>query len=424
MIRRWNVSTPGSGLVAPTLAPDKSYLVNALRQMQNTQKQPISSVGGGIANALTQGLQGYFAGQRAREDVQARQQEAQQKIDLQEALRERERKRSIDSNQALVDVLAAGRGMEQGGPVDTGFLPEGVGYEQFTEPEPVKADPRYEAMSKFAQAGGDASMLLNKDAYAMVTGDPATGKLSERDKKLQQYSSITGLPVDDPRVVGLVDKQYDITTTAQGDPVIVNKVDPSDVTYLEDLTGSEKDTEATSSETAPKDDPETLWNSIEGVWGPVGGVVDVTNRVAGLAGYSVAPEIQANRDKFNLWQKELTDSFQDSSRYVQGEVQDILNGANISTTMWNSEPNLKIRLREIDTMMKRKIDEIDERAKDKSLSKKDRQNLRFSAGRLEDFRKQLGVPKEKKWDYEDGQTATNPETGERVIHKDGKWVPM
>lgn len=146
---------------------------------------------------------------------------------------------------------------------------------------------------------------------------------------------------------------------------------------------------------APQQQPETLWQSREGVPGAAGFLTEQYGRVAGQAGIPIGPETReamGNRQMFRLAQNDLIRSLAINPRFPVGEMERIRQETDLQPAIFDSPAALETRMQQVDSYLRNRLANEQAAANDPNLPVTTRQAAAQAAKDIGNFLSLMGVP--------------------------------
>lgn len=206
-----------------------------------------------------------------------------------------------------------------------------------------------------------------------------------------------------------------------------------DLSGLYDPEGPPASPSRTVAEDAPREAPEgeTVFGLLDSAVGPQAWALDAASRIPG-----VQPNERVTRGRNLMMQakERFLAANKGSSRASLQEQERILS-AYPSDGIFETPERARIVFTQMAELTRRELSEDMRLMNDPSASPNERKLAENRANEKRRFLTLLGEPKEygasnltkpkaQQPQYREGQTATNPNTGERIIYRNGQWGPM
>lgn len=146
-------------------------------------------------------------------------------------------------------------------------------------------------------------------------------------------------------------------------------------------------------ESAPDGDSQTLWEAVPHAVGVANTFDDVWNRIGPQAGGPLARDTARARSAFQLVERDLIRAFSINTRYPVAEQKRILNLVP-QASAFESTPNARERLREIDRALERQIADDAQLVQSGALAPKDANEIVQRLQAIHSLRGRIGVPHE------------------------------
>ena len=159
--------------------------------------------------------------------------------------------------------------------------------------------------------------------------------------------------------------------------------------------------------TTPPQQPETLWQSRQGVPGASGFLTEQYGRIAGQAGVPIGPETRetmGNRQMFRLAQNDLIRSLSINPRFPVGEMERIRQETDMQPAIFDSPAALETRMQQVDSYLRNRLANEQAAANDPNLPVTTRQAAAQAAKDIGNFLNLMGVPQ----GADQGPTAPTP----------------
>lgn len=358
---------------------------------------------------------------------------------------------SIEKQQKLVETMQ--KGAERAstpeqwsafiGSVERAFGPDQVGqFRDFnSRPDAISVLERSKlALERQKEAAPTADMRNAEYFSSLPEGDPRREfmtskkeKPSEADKKIEALTSRGVSQADAEDVVYGISQV--VTDPTLQTPMLVNKLTGEARPLMPGQNAAQAPAMAANgaapAQGQPLPQPEAvqpeplydradeatgLQRSAQSLWTDIAPQIPMVNR----EGY---PEVVEAQQEFSVAVNELIRALSINPKYPVAEMERIRKEIDVGPSAFRSAETVQAKMRATDRALRSRLENERKASRDPNLPAEARRNALQAANDIENFLKRMGVP-QVNLSIKDGQRARNPQTGEIIERRGGKWVPV
>lgn len=389
-------------------APGSQYTqgnrLTRLMSGQDLDRLNDGTIGGGLAYALARGFQG-FEGERDR-----RQQGAANQA-LVQGLQGGNYAGAIQALQAMGDNPYAQGRLTQLLMAQAGQQQEQAQQQAQWAREDERWGQRFDLQQEALNQRAAEDRAFRERLVAL---DAQTRRPAAADQKIARIQAAYG--VDWQTATGIADGVLSVVNDpVYGTPLLVNRATgqaqriqtmPQGQTQVVQGSASPESDQpgamvpdylrpGAASAPTPQQQPETLWQSREGVPGATGFLTEQYGRIAGQAGVPIGPETRetiGNRQMFRLAQNDLIRSLAINPRFPVGEMERIRQETDLQPAIFDSPAALETRMQQVDSYLRTRLANEQAAANDPNLPVTTRQAAAQAAKDIGNFLNMMGVP--------------------------------